>query len=279
MGPAEAHVQRPGVFHGRQKTLRQRRKLRRALRHRLRRQAWRQPRTVHLDTKPRQERQLSRRPHRRSQNRQTLHLQRRRQRDLGRRSRQRKVRSQMADRTPIRIPARSASTANFFSPATGATNPSAPSTWKPASRHCASTVGLRPNEMALATDGRLFVSCAGDNTVHVIQTQAPTDTDRDAKTNEKAPPPSDALEIISTSLYASSPEGSTPDARRRLARRQEPVRRQRRQQRRDGRRHRRLQRRRASSDSFRWVGIRPPSPATAKNSSSPTARGLKSSPS
>ncbi len=73
-------------------------------------------------------------------------------------------------------------------------------------------VGLRPNEMAVSRDGRLFVACAGDNTVHVIQTQAPVDNDRDAHTNEKVPPPSDALEIISTSLYASAPEGSTPDA-------------------------------------------------------------------
>ena len=32
------------------------------------------------------------------------------------------------------------------------------------------TVGLRPNDMALARDGRLFVACAGDNTVHVIAT-------------------------------------------------------------------------------------------------------------
>ena len=33
------------------------------------------------------------------------------------------------------------------------------------------TVGLRPNDLALAPDGRLFVACAGDNTVHVIQTR------------------------------------------------------------------------------------------------------------
>jgi YVTN family beta-propeller protein len=73
-------------------------------------------------------------------------------------------------------------------------------------------VGMRPNEMALAPDGRLFVACAGDNTVHVIQTQAPKDTDRDSRTNASVPPPGDALEILATSLYASSPEGSTPDA-------------------------------------------------------------------
>ena len=34
-------------------------------------------------------------------------------------------------------------------------------------------VGVRPNDMALAPDGRLFVACAGDNTVHTIQTRAP----------------------------------------------------------------------------------------------------------
>ena len=33
-------------------------------------------------------------------------------------------------------------------------------------------VGIRPNDMALAPDGRLFVACSGDNTVHVIQTRA-----------------------------------------------------------------------------------------------------------
>src|SRR5262249_26266956 len=72
------------------------------------------------------------------------------------------------------------------------------------------TVGLRPNDMSLAPDGRLFVACAGDNTVHVIQT----------KTLEKppqAPSPARRLwdatrEVISTSLYPQSPEGSTPDA-------------------------------------------------------------------
>jgi YVTN family beta-propeller protein len=73
-------------------------------------------------------------------------------------------------------------------------------------------VGPRPNEMAVAPDGRLFVCCAGDNTVHVMLTQAPPDTDRNKRTNQKAPPPQDALEIISSSLYESSPEGSTPDA-------------------------------------------------------------------
>jgi YVTN family beta-propeller protein len=72
------------------------------------------------------------------------------------------------------------------------------------------TVGLRPNDMALAPDGRLFVACAGDNTVQVITT----------KTLEAAPQAADSSrrlwegsrEVISTSLYPESPEGSTPDA-------------------------------------------------------------------
>ncbi|HEY2588292.1 MAG TPA: bifunctional YncE family protein/alkaline phosphatase family protein [Tepidisphaeraceae bacterium] len=71
-------------------------------------------------------------------------------------------------------------------------------------------VGLRPNDMALAPDGRLFVACSGDNTVQVITT----------KTLEAAPQTADSTkrlwegsrEIISTSLYPESPEGSTPDA-------------------------------------------------------------------
>jgi len=72
------------------------------------------------------------------------------------------------------------------------------------------TVGLRPNEMTIAPDGRLFVACAGDNTVHVVQT----------RTLEEVPVPASPArrlwdrtrEIISTSLYPQSPEGSTPDA-------------------------------------------------------------------
>ncbi len=72
------------------------------------------------------------------------------------------------------------------------------------------TAGLRPNDMVLSPDGRLFVACSGDNTVHVFHT----------KTLEKAPEaasPARRLwegtrEVISTSLYPQSPEGSTPDA-------------------------------------------------------------------
>jgi YVTN family beta-propeller protein len=71
-------------------------------------------------------------------------------------------------------------------------------------------VGLRPNEMVLAPDGRLFVACSGDNTVHVILT----------KSLEKAAVAADSTrrlwegtrEVLSTSLYPQSPEGSTPDA-------------------------------------------------------------------
>jgi YVTN family beta-propeller protein len=72
------------------------------------------------------------------------------------------------------------------------------------------TVGVRPNDMAVAPDGRLFVACSGDNTVHVIQT----------RTLEKPGVASDSSrrlwdgtrEIIDTALYPGAPEGSTPDA-------------------------------------------------------------------
>lgn len=70
------------------------------------------------------------------------------------------------------------------------------------------TVGLRPNDLTVAPDGRLFVACAGDNTVHVITT---------AKLEKPGDDPSPARrlwegtrEIISTALYPQSPEGSTP---------------------------------------------------------------------
>ena len=69
-------------------------------------------------------------------------------------------------------------------------------------------VGVRPNDMALAPDGRLFVACSGDNTVHVIATEKLEQVGPDAS-------PAQRLweaerEIISTSLYPQSPEGSTP---------------------------------------------------------------------
>src|SRR5436309_9925038 len=65
-------------------------------------------------------------------------------------------------------------------------------------------VGIRPNEMALAPDGRLFVACSGDTTVQVIQT-------RSVEQPGPAASPERRLwegthEIISTSLYPQSPE-------------------------------------------------------------------------
>jgi YVTN family beta-propeller protein len=69
-------------------------------------------------------------------------------------------------------------------------------------------VGIRPNDMTLAPDGRLFVACAGDNTVHVITT---------ARLEQPGVEPSTATrlwegtrEIISTALSPQSPEGCTP---------------------------------------------------------------------
>jgi YVTN family beta-propeller protein len=56
-------------------------------------------------------------------------------------------------------------------------------------------VGDNPNDMALSKDGRLFVSCANDNTVAVI----------DTKTRQ-------VIERVSTALTPNSPEGSTPNA-------------------------------------------------------------------
>jgi YVTN family beta-propeller protein len=70
-------------------------------------------------------------------------------------------------------------------------------------------VGLRPNDLALAPDGRLFVACSGDNTVHVIQTRSLETQDAPASPTRRLP--ESVREIISTSLYPSSPEGSTPD--------------------------------------------------------------------
>src|SRR5262249_20252040 len=69
-------------------------------------------------------------------------------------------------------------------------------------------VGVRPNDLAVAPDGRLFVACSGDNTVHVIRTQR---LERQREVDESAPPAINAQEIICTSLYPTSPEGSTPD--------------------------------------------------------------------
>jgi YVTN family beta-propeller protein len=70
------------------------------------------------------------------------------------------------------------------------------------------TVGIRPNDLALAPDGRLFVACSGDNSVHVVQ------TGQLEKPGEAAGPTrrlwEGAREVIATSLYPQSPEGSTP---------------------------------------------------------------------
>ncbi len=72
------------------------------------------------------------------------------------------------------------------------------------------TVGLRPNDLALAKDGRLFVACAGDNTVHVVATSPIEPPAQSASPVRRLW--EGAREIISTSLYPQSPEGSTPDA-------------------------------------------------------------------
>jgi len=71
------------------------------------------------------------------------------------------------------------------------------------------TVGLRPTDLALAPDGRLFVACSGDNTVHVIQTRRLATAEPGASPSRRLP--EGTREIISTSLYPESPEGSTPD--------------------------------------------------------------------
>jgi YVTN family beta-propeller protein len=71
-------------------------------------------------------------------------------------------------------------------------------------------VGIRPNDMVLGPDGRLFVACAGDNTVHVIPTQTLEQPALDP--NPRRRPSEAAREILATSLFPSSPEGSTPDA-------------------------------------------------------------------
>jgi YVTN family beta-propeller protein len=72
------------------------------------------------------------------------------------------------------------------------------------------TVGIRPNDIALAPDGRLFVACAGDNTVHVITTARLESPAVEASPSRRLW--EGTREIISTSLYPQSPEGSTPCA-------------------------------------------------------------------
>ena len=72
------------------------------------------------------------------------------------------------------------------------------------------SVGVRPNDMAVAPDGRVFVACSGDNTVHVIQTRTLEKKGEDADSSRRLW--DGTREVISTSLYPQSPEGSTPDA-------------------------------------------------------------------
>ncbi len=71
-------------------------------------------------------------------------------------------------------------------------------------------VGTRPNDMAIAPDGRLFVACSGDNAVHVIQTRTVETPEAEASPARRIP--EGTREIIATSLYPDAPEGSTPDA-------------------------------------------------------------------
>ncbi len=56
-------------------------------------------------------------------------------------------------------------------------------------------VGYNPNDLVLAPDGRLFVACANENSVYVI----------DTKTRHP-------IEVISTAMYKMAPVGSTPNA-------------------------------------------------------------------
>ncbi len=71
------------------------------------------------------------------------------------------------------------------------------------------SVGVRPNDMVVAPDGRLYVACSGDNTVHVIQTRTLEKKGEDADSSRRLW--DGTREIISTSIYPQSPEGSTPD--------------------------------------------------------------------
>lgn len=72
------------------------------------------------------------------------------------------------------------------------------------------TVGLRPNDLALAPDGRLFVACSGDNTIHVIATTALEKLGNPASPARRLW--EGTREIVSTALYPQSLEGSTPNA-------------------------------------------------------------------
>ncbi|MBI1334014.1 MAG: phosphoesterase [Armatimonadetes bacterium] len=69
-------------------------------------------------------------------------------------------------------------------------------------------VGIRPNDMVVAPDGRLFVSCAGDNTVHVIQTK--TLENATDKSTPATRIPENSREILNTAIEPTSLEGSSP---------------------------------------------------------------------
>ncbi|HWD40745.1 MAG TPA: bifunctional YncE family protein/alkaline phosphatase family protein [Fimbriimonas sp.] len=69
-------------------------------------------------------------------------------------------------------------------------------------------VGVRPNDMALAPDGRLFVACAGDNSVHVIQTRSLESKAEHA--TQATRPPEGVREILNTSIEPTELEGSSP---------------------------------------------------------------------
>lgn len=70
-------------------------------------------------------------------------------------------------------------------------------------------VGVRPNDMALAPDGRLFVTCAGDNTVHIIQTRKLENAAEGSTPGTRIP--EGVREILNTSIEPTILEGSTPD--------------------------------------------------------------------
>lgn len=69
-------------------------------------------------------------------------------------------------------------------------------------------VGIRPNDMALSPDGRLFVACAGDNTVHVIQTRS-VEVAANGPTRATRPPEG-VREVLNTALEPTELEGSSP---------------------------------------------------------------------
>jgi YVTN family beta-propeller protein len=70
------------------------------------------------------------------------------------------------------------------------------------------SVGVRPNSMALAPDGRLFVACAGDNTVHVVQTRSLEK--KEAGPTPATRPPEGVREILNTAIEPTELEGCTP---------------------------------------------------------------------